>query len=144
MGCTTCLWTLRSVHGWNTLCGSRSAFISLLASLSHMRLAIMLNLEGKSCDLNNQWTVGPGVMASSRYWHFVWRASQKTQYKYGERKEEDLITYKVSFLSLSPCVRSEGQNDAVFTSSYLLQHWQWNNCLIMHKWSSEVFRWLWK
>ena len=31
---------------------------------SHKRLAIALNLERKSCDLNNQWTVGPGAMAS--------------------------------------------------------------------------------
>ena len=38
-------------------------FIALLR-LPHMRLAIALNLEGKSCDLNNQWAVGPGAMAS--------------------------------------------------------------------------------
>ena len=36
----------------------------LLVLVLHMRLAIALNLEGKSCDLNNQWTVGPGAMAS--------------------------------------------------------------------------------
>ena len=35
-----------------------------LLHLSHKQLAIGLNLEGKSCDLNNQWTVHHGVMAS--------------------------------------------------------------------------------
>ena len=35
----------------------------------HRQLAIALNLDGKSCDLNNQWTVGPGtwLAAASRY-----------------------------------------------------------------------------
>ena len=37
-------------------------FTSLYHTLT--RLAIALNLEGKSCDLNNQSTVGPGAMAS--------------------------------------------------------------------------------
>ena len=39
-------------------------FIALLRLPHYMQLAIALNLEGKSCDLNNQWTVGPGAMAS--------------------------------------------------------------------------------
>ena len=30
----------------------------------YKRLVIALNLEGKSCDLNNQRMVGPGAMAS--------------------------------------------------------------------------------
>ena len=40
-----------------------TCFTALL-HLPHMRLAIALNLEGKSCVLNNQRTVGPGAMAS--------------------------------------------------------------------------------
>ena len=39
-----------------------------LLRLPRMRLAIALNLEGKSCDLNNQWTVGPGAMASRMFY----------------------------------------------------------------------------
>ena len=38
-------------------------FTSLLRQ-SHKRLAIALNLDSRSCDLNNQWTAGPGAMTS--------------------------------------------------------------------------------
>ena len=46
------------------------ACVSLPCYVYHIcGLAIALNLEGKSCGLNNQRTVGPGAMASRMWLH---------------------------------------------------------------------------
>ena len=78
-----CMWRIKSV--WSVCClykmklgtrrtaettteflknGLTCMCFTALLRLSHKRLALALNLEGKSCDLNNQWTVAPGAMAS--------------------------------------------------------------------------------
>ena len=44
--------------------GTTCTCFTALLRLSHKQLAIALNSEGKSCDLNNQGTVSPGAMAS--------------------------------------------------------------------------------
>ena len=50
-----------------------------LLRLPQMRLAIALNFEGKLCDLNSQWAVGPGAMASGMLSDMeVWSPAQIT------------------------------------------------------------------
>ena len=43
--------------------------LTAMLRLPHMRLSIVLNLEGKQCVRNNQCTVGPRAMASSMCIH---------------------------------------------------------------------------